>query len=74
MVMLEVKELALREAGCRVAGAPANCSAQAQGEWTAEGMHIHFETTSMRNGSGQVDLKTGKNHRRRYREIRRRRQ
>jgi hypothetical protein len=45
--------------GENVNGPPANRSVQAQGEWTADGMHIHFETTIEAPGSGQVDLKTG---------------
>jgi len=39
---------------------PANCAVQAQGEWAADGMHVHFETNIEAHGSGQVDLKTGK--------------
>ena len=60
MVMLEVKDLRFEKPAAALLAAPANCPAQAQGEWTAEGMHIHFETTIDAHGSGQVDLKTGK--------------
>ena len=60
MVMLEVKELRFEKPAAALLAAPANCTAQAQGEWTAEGMHVHFETSIDAHGSGQVDLKTGK--------------
>jgi hypothetical protein len=59
-VLLEVKELSFEKPAAALVAAPANCSAQAQGEWTAEGMHIHFDTSIEAHGSGQVDLKTGK--------------
>jgi len=55
MVMLEVKELRFEKPAAALLAAPANCSAQAQGEWDAEGMHIHFETNIDAHGSGQVD-------------------
>src|ERR1022692_734973 len=42
MVMLEVKELRFEKPAAALLAPPANCTAQAQGEWTAEGMHIHF--------------------------------
>ena len=60
MVMLEVKDLRFEKPAAALLAAPANCPAQAQGEWTAEGMHVHFETNIDAHGSGQVDLKTGK--------------
>jgi len=59
-VMLEVKDLRFEKPAAALLAAPANCSAQTQGEWTAEGMHIHFETNIDAHGSRQVDLKTGK--------------
>jgi hypothetical protein len=60
VVMLEVKELRFEKPPAALLAAPANCTTQAQGEWTAEGMHAHFETNIEAHGSGQVDLKTGK--------------
>jgi hypothetical protein len=60
VVMLEVKDLRFEKPAAALLAAPANCSAQTQGEWTAEGMHIHFETNIDAHGSRQVDLKTGK--------------
>jgi len=60
VLMLEVKELRFEKPAAALLAAPANCSSQAQGEWTAEGMHFHSETTIDAHGSGQVDLKTGR--------------
>jgi hypothetical protein len=60
VVLLEVKELRFEKPAAALLAAPANCPVQAQGEWAADGMHVHFETNIEAHGSGQVDLKTGK--------------
>ena len=60
VVMLEVKELRFEKPPAALLMPPANCAVQAQGEWAADGMHVHFETNIEAHGSGQVDLKTGK--------------
>jgi hypothetical protein len=60
MLMLEVKELRFEKPAAALFTPPANCTTQAQGEWSATGMSGHFEINVEAQGSGSVDLKTGK--------------
>ena len=60
MLMLEVKELHFVKPDIALLVPPANCTTHAQGEWTATGMSGHFEVNVEAQGSGSVDLKTGK--------------
>lgn len=60
MVMLEVKALRFEKPAAALLTPPANCTTQAQGEWSATGMSGHFEIDVDAEGSGSVDLKTGK--------------
>jgi hypothetical protein len=60
VLMLEVKELHFVKPDIALLTPPANCTVQAQGEWTEVGMSAHSETTIDAHGSGEVDLKTGK--------------
>jgi hypothetical protein len=60
VTMLEVKELRFEKPDPALLAPPANCTTQAQGEWTAHGISAHGETTIEVQGSGDADLKTGK--------------
>jgi len=60
MLMLEVKELHFVKPDIALLTPPANCTTQAQGEWSATGMSGHFDLNIDAEGSGSVDLKTGK--------------
>jgi hypothetical protein len=60
MLMQEVKELHFVKPDIALLAPPANCTAHAQGEWTATGMSGHFEINVEAQGSGSADLKTGK--------------
>jgi hypothetical protein len=60
ILMLEVKELHFVKPDLALLAPPANCATHAQGEWTADGMSAHGETTIEVEGSGKADLKTGK--------------
>jgi hypothetical protein len=60
MLMLEVKELHFVKPDIALLVPPANCTTHAQGEWTATGMSGHFDLNIDAEGSGSVDLKTGK--------------
>jgi hypothetical protein len=60
MVMLEVKELHFVKPDIALLTPPANCATRAQGEWSATGMSGHFEINVEAQGSGSVDLGTGK--------------
>jgi len=60
MLMQEVKELHFVKPDIALLVPPANCTAHAQGEWTATGMSGHFDLNIDAEGSGSVDLKTGK--------------
>jgi hypothetical protein len=60
MLMLEVKELRFEKPAAALFTPPANCTTQAPGEWSATGMSGHFEINVEAQGSGSVDLKTGK--------------
>src|ERR1035437_1050200 len=60
MLMLDVKELHFVKPDIALLVPPANCTTHAQGEWTATGMSGHFEVNVEAQGSGSVDLKTGK--------------
>jgi len=60
MLMLEVKELHFVKPDISLLVPPANCTTHAQGEWTATGMSGHFDLNIDAEGSGSVDLKTGK--------------
>jgi hypothetical protein len=60
MLMQEVKELHFVKPDIALLAPPANCTAHAQGEWTATGMSDHFEINVEAQGSGSADLKTGK--------------
>jgi hypothetical protein len=60
MLMQEVKELHFVKPDIALLVPPANCMAHAQGEWTATGMSGHFDLNIDAEGSGSVDLKTGK--------------
>lgn len=59
-LMLEVKELHFVKPDIALLTPPANCATHAQGEWTATGMSGHFDLNIDAEGSGSVDLKTGK--------------
>jgi hypothetical protein len=59
LLMLEVKELRFEKPDLALLVPPANCTTQAQGEWTAQGISAHGETTVEVQGSGEADLKTG---------------
>jgi hypothetical protein len=59
VTMLEVKQLRFEKPDMSLLVPPANCTTQAQGEWTAHGISAHGETTVEVQGSGQTDLKTG---------------
>lgn len=59
-VVLEVKALHFEKPPAGLLAPPANCTTQAQGEWTADGMSAHTETTINAEGAGQAELKTGK--------------
>ena len=60
MLMQEVKELHFVKPDIALLTPPANCTTHAQGEWTATGMGGHFDLNIDAEGSGSVDLKTGK--------------
>ena len=60
MLMQEVKELHFVKPDIALLTPPANCTTHAQGEWTATGMSGHFDLNIDAEGSGSVDLKTGK--------------
>jgi hypothetical protein len=60
MVMIEVKQLRFEKPDAALLAPPANCTAQTQGEWSATGMSGHFEMHVEAQGSGSIDLKTGK--------------
>jgi hypothetical protein len=60
VVLQEVKELRFEKPPAALLAPPADCALQAQGEWTADGMSAHSETSIEAQGSGQADLKTGK--------------
>jgi hypothetical protein len=60
MQMLEVKQLRFEKPSVALFTPPANCPTQAQGEWSATGMSSHFEFNVEAQGSGSVDLGTGK--------------
>ncbi len=60
ILMLEVKELRFEKPSVALLAPPANCTTQAQGEWSATGMSSHFEFHVEGQVSGSVDLKTGK--------------
>ncbi len=60
LLMLEVKELHFVKPDIALLAPPANCTTQTQGEWTATGMSSHFDMNIDAEGSGSVDLKTGK--------------
>jgi len=61
LLMLEVKELHFVKPDIALLVPPANCTTQAQGEWTATGMSAHAETDIETQGSGSFDLKNGMN-------------
>jgi hypothetical protein len=60
LLMLEVKQLRFEKPSAALFTPPDNCSTQAQGEWSATGMSSHFEFNVEAQGSGSVDLGTGK--------------
>jgi hypothetical protein len=60
MLMLEVKELHFEKPAAALLVPPANCPTQAQGEWSATSISSHFEMNVEAQGSGSVDLGTGK--------------
>jgi hypothetical protein len=60
MLMQEVKELRFEKPSAALFTPPANCPTQAQGEWSATSISSHFETNIDVQGSGSVDLGTGK--------------
>ncbi len=60
MLMLEVKELRFEKPDIALLAPPANCTTHAQGEWSATGMSGHFDLNIDAEGSGSVNLKTGK--------------
>jgi hypothetical protein len=60
MLMLEVKELRFEKPPAVLLMPPANCPTQAQGEWSATSISSHVETNIDVQGSGSVDLGTGK--------------
>ena len=60
MLMQEVKELHFVKPDIALLTPPANCTAHAQGEWTATGMSGHFDMNIDTEGSGSADLQTGK--------------
>ena len=60
ILMLEVTELHFVKPDIALLVPPANCTTHAQGEWTATGMSGHFDLNIDAEGSGSVDLKTGK--------------
>ncbi len=59
VLMLEVKELRFVKPDIALLVPPANCTTHAQGEWTADGMSAHSETTIDAHGSGEADTATG---------------
>jgi hypothetical protein len=60
IVLQELKELRFEKPPAALLTPPANCTVQAQGEWTADGMSAHSETTIDAHGSGEADAATGK--------------
>jgi len=60
MLMLEVRALRFEKPAAALLTPPANCTTQAQGEWSATSISSHFETNIEAHGSGSVDLGTGK--------------
>ena len=60
MLMQEVKELHFEKPDIALLTPPPNCTTHTQGEWTATGMSAHFDIDIDAQGSGSVDLKTGK--------------
>jgi len=60
MLMLEVKQLRFEKPSAALLTPPANCTTHAQGEWSATSINSHFETNIDVQGSGSVDLGTGK--------------
>jgi len=60
MLMLEVKQLRFEKPSAALFTPPANCPTQAQGEWSATSISSHFETNIDVQGSGSLDLGTGK--------------
>jgi len=60
MLMLEVKQLRFEKPPAALFTPPANCPTQAKGEWSATSISSHFETNIDAQGSGSLDLGTGK--------------
>jgi hypothetical protein len=60
MVMLEVKQLRFEKPSAALFTPPANCTTQAQGEWSATSITSHSEFHIEGKASGSVDLGTGK--------------
>jgi hypothetical protein len=60
ILIQEVKELHFEKPPAALLAPPANCPTQAQGEWTADGISAHGESSIAVQGSGEKDLKTGK--------------
>jgi hypothetical protein len=60
MLMLEVKELRFEKPASALFTPPADCTTRAQGEWSATGISAHFDVDIDAQGSGSMDLKTGK--------------
>ncbi len=59
-LMMEVKELRFEKPSAALFTPPANCTTQAQGEWSATSIGSHFEIDVEAHGSGSVDLGAGK--------------
>jgi hypothetical protein len=59
-LMLEVKELHFEKPSAALLAPPAGCTTQAQGEWSATGFSAHVNFNIEAQGSGSVDLGTGK--------------
>ena len=59
VLIQEVKSLRFEKPDPALLAPPSGCATQAQGEWTANGISAHGESTIEVEGSGHADLKTG---------------
>jgi hypothetical protein len=59
ITLLEVKSIRHEKPDAALLAVPANCSTQAQGQWTEEGISAHGEANIDASASGSVNLETG---------------
>lgn len=59
ITLLEVKSIRYEKPNAALLAAPGNCTTQAQGEWTENGISAHGEGSIDASASGSVNLETG---------------